>query len=915
MNRQFWSFLGTFLLLGTLVAPPAVAEQVTSPTLAADRTAPTTAPTVDLDRLERLTDGLLQSGRHALFGPVRSPEASAAERAQLFAQLIETDPATALRLAIPAEVRAALPPSVQAHVERQVRLSGQIQRLVAFGGRLTQERSLYLLTGEKQPSRSLSFASLQAADGWLNGHVTLQGVELSGRVAVASYQVTRTASPYTVKAGARKIAIFPLGFSDDPTAYFTPTEAKTAFFTAPSSTNQFIQTLSGGAVSLTGQRDPSGDAYPQATMATTTVGCPYATYLDEGLSAAAANGVSPNSLQHLVFAFSNANCEWAGLATMEGKTVWYNDYYTPLRTYPEFAATVLNHELGHNFGLQHAAGLWCEQEAQWTAINGDCFASEYGEPYDTMGNAFGLGRYSSFNMSRLGWLDLRRIKSVTRAGLYTLAPANAPGNGIHTLKISRPVPLTIGGVRTSVDYYLEYRQPSLPELFAPDAPLYRGLSIRLAERERWAHTYLIDTVPESATWDDAPLTSGSYVDCDGRLRISLVGLSPAGAQVQVEPNLSHFTSVILSVPHATQTATIPLKLDASNPCADLLSYRLYDGRRWSDWQPWTGSLNTTLTLPSGDGVRTVRVELKDSLKRVASFSAPVTVDTTGPIGSVKINGGAPYTTDQATLTLAATDRTGVSEVRLSADGQVWSDWQPFSPTTDWSFAGETGEAVTVWAQFRDELGNPGAPVSDSAKLDLTGPTGALTINRGAAATNNPRLSLTLTASDTPAGISQMRFSSDGGTTWTEWEPYRSSKALTIPAESGTWTIQAQLQDKAGNIAAPLTASIELDATQPTLESATTDGAYLWLHWSEPLLPNLRISSANFSVKVNGRSRSVLLQPSQTSGSVLGLKLSSPLQANDLVTLTLRRGAVKDQAGNASRAVTTPVSVQNDSRTP
>ena len=100
--------------------------------------------------------------------------------------------------------------------------------------------------------------------------------------------------------------------------------------------------------------------------------------------------------------------------------------------------------------------------------------------------------------------------------------------------------------------------------------------------------------------------------------------------------------------------------------------------------------------------------------------------------------------------------------------------------------------------------------------DTTPPTGAVTINGGAAYTNTPTVTLRLSATDDSGVVSQMQFSNDGAT-YTAPEPYTTTKTWTLTAGDRVKTVFAQFRDPAGNWSAPVSASITLDTTPPPLE--------------------------------------------------------------------------------------------------
>jgi gliding motility-associated-like protein len=96
-------------------------------------------------------------------------------------------------------------------------------------------------------------------------------------------------------------------------------------------------------------------------------------------------------------------------------------------------------------------------------------------------------------------------------------------------------------------------------------------------------------------------------------------------------------------------------------------------------------------------------------------------------------------------------------------------------------------------------------------IDRVAPTGTITINGGAAYTNNPNVTLALTANDASTPI-QMAFSIDGGA-YTANEAFATSKAVTLSAGDGLKSVSYRLRDAASNTAI-YAANITLDQTAP-----------------------------------------------------------------------------------------------------
>ncbi|MBP7216796.1 MAG: hypothetical protein KBA46_05880 [Candidatus Omnitrophica bacterium] len=187
----------------------------------------------------------------------------------------------------------------------------------------------------------------------------------------------------------------------------------------------------------------------------------------------------------------------------------------------------------------------------------------------------------------------------------------------------------------------------------------------------------------------------------------------------------------------------------------------------------------------------------------ALWSAPV--DTTAPVGTIRINSNAQYTISKnVTLTLAATDAgSGMgngAQMRLSNDGQSWSDPEAYVTSKPWVLpAGDWTHVVYV--QFKDVAGNWSSTFSDSIILDSSKPIGSVKINNGASTTNSQTVTLSMSITDSGSGMgsgAQMRFSNNNGASWSAAEPFATSKTWQLSAGEGTKTVYSQFKDVAGN---------------------------------------------------------------------------------------------------------------------
>jgi len=190
-------------------------------------------------------------------------------------------------------------------------------------------------------------------------------------------------------------------------------------------------------------------------------------------------------------------------------------------------------------------------------------------------------------------------------------------------------------------------------------------------------------------------------------------------------------------------------------------------------------------------------------------SNPVTLDTTKPNGSISIDSGAQFTNLPAvTLTLAAADTNGVAWyfVSESSTPPLPGDpaWvaipnAPVAALTNlavpFTFSGGDG-IKTVYAWFKDLVGNISTAASSSILLDTTPPTGTITISNGAASTRSIFVTLNLTCSDTGSGCDKMQFSNDNQN-WSPAESFAATKQWELSVANGIKTVWAKFQDKGG----------------------------------------------------------------------------------------------------------------------
>jgi hypothetical protein len=223
---------------------------------------------------------------------------------------------------------------------------------------------------------------------------------------------------------------------------------------------------------------------------------------------------------------------------------------------------------------------------------------------------------------------------------------------------------------------------------------------------------------------------------------------------------------------------------------------------------------------------------------------PDTFDTTGPVGTININGNpAPDATKVTgvTLNISATDPSGVVEMRIanSVDGTTCpTTGTPALLTGGINFPYATTKAHTLTAgdgvkrvciQFRDQplFGTPNwsVPVSDTIRLDTTAPAGTVTINGGDASTPIATVSVAVPATDA-TGVKAVRISNSaattGGvlTTGTTFTPFATPQPWTLIPGDGLKTVYVQWQDALDTWSGVSSDTITLDSDDTTFTAIT-----------------------------------------------------------------------------------------------
>lgn len=404
----------------------------------------------------------------------------------------------------------------------RVTLSGTLERI--HGHTRTGSVSSWMLTTDS--GRRVALRAVKARGLRSGVRVRIRGVRAYGSIRVTSLERLPGARARAAVApnGARKTAVVMLNFANDRTQPFSADQVRQAMFTGDDSANAFFREESHESLSLVGRDNPNGDVFGwyeiDAAPGDSCGNGDWLSWLDAADAAARTAGASLDGYDHVVYLFPKvAACPWSGMGSLGGDWTVLNG---------DIGLWLTGHELGHNYGFEHATKLYCTDAAgKRVAISRRCTSGEYDDPYDIMGNRF--ERWSSLiRQVQAGWISAANVTPVAANATAEIAPLELRTTARQGLRISR------GDGRS---YWVELRRPAGRfDDFGLGEAVVNGVTIRLGEDRNPALSALIDTNPTgSRRLLDEPLAVGrTFTDFDHGIRVTTDAVSATGATVRVQ---------------------------------------------------------------------------------------------------------------------------------------------------------------------------------------------------------------------------------------------------------------------------------------------------------------------------------------------------------------------------------------------
>ncbi|MEW6100680.1 MAG: putative Ig domain-containing protein [Candidatus Omnitrophota bacterium] len=301
------------------------------------------------------------------------------------------------------------------------------------------------------------------------------------------------------------------------------------------------------------------------------------------------------------------------------------------------------------------------------------------------------------------------------------------------------------------------------------------------------------------------------------------------------------------------------------------------------------SFNYDLAL--AEGANTITVTCWDNAGNENSAQIKVTLDTSAPALSIQspqndsfVNTATPqliYTSDGRITGLSVDSR----QIPIISSGELLPELS------------EGRHSLSLTAQ--DVAGNT-ATTTINFVIDVTAPTGSLSIVKHNGYTNNRNVTLDISANDNLSGVHQMKIKEEAGRE-SEWMPYASTAQWALSDPQGNKNLALSFRDNSGNIAEDAASdSIILDTLAPRQPTAEITSPNRNGFTKEEIISLSGTKEAGSSVLING-AEIVPVSDSETWSSQYTLS-----KGKNILAITSR-----DIAGNESSAFTLTITLKRN----
>ncbi|HVU72501.1 MAG TPA: Ig-like domain repeat protein [Mycobacteriales bacterium] len=257
--------------------------------------------------------------------------------------------------------------------------------------------------------------------------------------------------------------------------------------------------------------------------------------------------------------------------------------------------------------------------------------------------------------------------------------------------------------------------------------------------------------------------------------------------------------------------------------------------------PWSTCAGQLIQPLSGepDGTYTLHVQATDAAGNVGGIgSSSYVLDTVPDVPVITAHPASPGNTRSPTWSFT-TEPGATAECRLVNGSQIVYDLATCSKSKTYALSGRPDGTYTFGVRDTDAAGNVSSEVTSPYSLVTSAPA-APTLDGPVGPSRVTTATWTVTGS--PSAITRCRLLTPAGVVKTDWTPCAGSWTQQLTGgPDGSWIVQAQSSDQAGNVSPTTTLLYALDTTPPAVPSITgspspdpgTDAHPTWTFTIEP----------------------------------------------------------------------------------
>lgn len=349
----------------------------------------------------------------------------------------------------------------------------------------------------------------------------------------------------------------------------------------------------------------------------------------------------------------------------------------------------------------------------------------------------------------------------------------------------------------STQVRIDVTPPTGTLVLAGGEPVIGDSAITLASDVPDAVSMRVDASHGFGDWVDYAASASTFAPHEGSIPVQVEYRDRAGNILalggSVDVDLAPPTTQALGIPLGEASAPVTVTLEATDTVSGVATsyYQLGSGPVETYTEPF---------VVSAEGTTTVTFWSQD---RVGHTEEPQTVDvridTTAPIGTFVLDGGAPWALSETVS--ADVSFTDAIDMRFDT-GAGYGSWLTYADSTPLTLSGEGLHRVE--AGFRDDVGNIRI-LQDEIFVDLAAPHTEATLE--STDWSPEPVTVTLAAEDSGSGVASVHYRI-GSVESTYTEPFE-------VATEGETTVEFWAVDQAGRVEDAHTVTVRVDTIAPS----------------------------------------------------------------------------------------------------